>query len=183
MDWVPLASTAAGAIIALSGTLLVDLRREKDGRSRDRELDSWRNSIDFALALDSAHSLLRDVAQTGASTADLYQAAGRALVEARLYQARERLLMSGTPDLVTAGETAFRRLIGIRDVIRAGATIRSNDYHDAYHRYAEAIWSFRMSVRRHFGHQTVSPQHFDLTSWSGREDCDRCAAPQQREVS
>ncbi|MCM0676897.1 hypothetical protein NCC78_19715 [Micromonospora phytophila] len=182
MDWLPLASTAAGAVIALSGTLLVDLRRERDVRSRDREVDSWRNSIDFALALDSAHSLLRDVAQTGAAAADLHQAAGRALVEARLYQARERLLMSGTPDLVTAGEAAFRRLIGIRDVIRAGATVPSNEYHDAYHRYAEAIWSFRMMVRRHFGHQTMRPQHFDLTNWSGREDCDDCATPQQHQV-
>ncbi|WP_319459585.1 hypothetical protein [Micromonospora sp. RTP1Z1] len=120
MDWMPLASTAAGAVIALSGTLLVDLRRDRDTRSRDRGQDAWQNSIDFALALDSAPSYLRDVAQDRTDATNLHQAAGRALVQARLYQARERLLMSAPPDLVTSGEEAFRRLIGIRDAIRGG---------------------------------------------------------------
>ncbi|TDC84950.1 hypothetical protein E1193_04085 [Micromonospora sp. KC606] len=45
VDWMPLLSTGAWALIALSGSFLVDLRRERDTRARDRDLDRWRTGL------------------------------------------------------------------------------------------------------------------------------------------
>ncbi|MEV0809235.1 hypothetical protein [Micromonospora sp. NPDC050200] len=170
MDWMPLLSTGAGALIALSGSLLVDLRRERDTRSRDRDLDRWRNCVDFALALASAHGLLR------ASPAEDRRAAARAMTESGAYQARERLLMSGTPELVAAGEEAFHRLVRMRRLVLSGEDLRSADGHEAYHEFAEALWRFRVAVRRQFGHRAISPEALDRVDWSERNECAYCAA-------
>ncbi|SCG42996.1 hypothetical protein [Micromonospora coxensis] len=168
MDWMPLLSTGAGALIALSGSLLVDLRRERDTRSRDRDLDRWRTCVDFALALDAAHTALRTV------PAGDRQAAGVAMTEAGAYQARERLLMSGTPDLVVAGEAAFHRLVAMRKLIGAGSDLRSPAGHESYHEFAETLWTFRMAVRKHFGHRAIQPGALERRDWSERHECAYC---------
>ncbi|MEH0841055.1 hypothetical protein V6U81_01500 [Micromonospora sp. CPCC 205711] len=170
VDWMPLLSTGAGALIALSGTFLVDLRRERDTRSRDREQERWRTCVDFALALATAHGLLRTP-----TSADGEPGADRAMTESGAYQARERLLMSGTPELVAAGEIAFHRLIRMRRLVRSGGDLRSDEGHDAYHEFAEALWTFRMGVRRHFGHRTIAPGVLDRVDWSERNECAYCA--------
>ncbi|MGC9667514.1 hypothetical protein ACNTMW_13265 [Planosporangium sp. 12N6] len=177
MDWMPIVSTAAGGVVALSGTLIADLRRSRTQRSRERELECWQNCIDFTLALDSAHGLLREVARTDAGATDRPDAAGDAIGRSGLYRAREKLLVSATPDLVTAGEAAFRRLIEIRDAVRSGAALRSESYHRAYHDFAEALWGFRMRVRTDFGHRPLTPQDLHKASWSEREQCVHCGQP------
>lgn len=134
MDWMPLLSTGAGALIALSGSFLVDLRRGRDTRDRDRDLDRWSACVDFALALGTAHSMLRRTAAGDRA------ATTQAMTESGAYQERERLLMSGTPELVVAGEDAFHRLVDMQRLIRAGEDVRSPEGHEAYHRFAEALW-------------------------------------------
>ncbi|MEH0934786.1 hypothetical protein [Micromonospora psammae] len=170
MDWMPLLSTGAGALIALSGTFLVDLRRERDTRSRDRDLERWRTCVDFALALATAHGMLRS------SAAEDREASARAMTESGVYQARERLLMSGTPELVTAGEDVFHRLVRMRRLVRDGGDLRSAEGHEAYHEFAEALWHFRMAVRRQFGHRAMDPATLDRVDWSERHECPYCAA-------
>ncbi|MDH6465079.1 hypothetical protein M2302_005280 [Micromonospora sp. A200] len=170
MDWMPLLSTGAGALIALSGSFLVDLRRGRDTRDRDRDLDRWRTCIDFALALGTAHSMLRNTAAGDRA------ATTRAMSESGAYQERERLLMSGTPELVVAGEDAFHRLVDMQRLIRAGEDLRTAEGHEAYHRFAEALWTFRMAVRRHFGHRAIDPGTLDRKDWSERNECVYCGA-------
>jgi hypothetical protein len=174
VDWIPILSTIAGAVVALSGTLLADVRRGRDQQSRDTEQLRWQNCVDFTLALDSAHGLLREVARTQCETADRQHAADRAAGDAGLYNAREKLLVSGTPKLVTAGETAFLHLIEIRNAVREGATLKSAAYHHAYHNFAEKLWDFRMTIRASFGHQSLSPESLNRASWSEREQCVEC---------
>ncbi|TDB71563.1 hypothetical protein [Micromonospora sp. KC723] len=171
VDWMPLLSTGAGALIALSGSFLVDLRRERDTRARDRDLDRWRTCVDFALALDAAHTALRSV------PAGDRQAASVAMTEAGAYQARERLLMSGTPDLVVAGEVVFHRLVAMRKLIGAGSDVRSPAGHESYHEFAEALWTFRMAVRQRFGHRALQPGTLKRRDWSERHECAYCATP------
>ncbi|MEU8363188.1 helix-turn-helix transcriptional regulator [Nonomuraea sp. NPDC048882] len=148
-----------------------------EGSAGDRpERPSTVYGLEFLAALDAAHKALREVAGTEPHDPDDHAArANRAVHEAGLYLARERLLVSGTVLMVTSGEEAFLRLVAIRDTIRAGAKLESPQYHEAYHRYAEALWSFRMEMRAEFGQPPLLPELLNLTDWSDRERCRRCA--------
>ena len=119
-SWIPFAGTALGAVIALGGTVLAGARNDRGQRRRDRETDRIRTYVDFAVALDTAHAALREVARTAADDPGRYVAGSSAVQASGLYGVRERLLMSASRALVTAGETAFGRLIDIRNAVRAG---------------------------------------------------------------
>lgn len=129
----------------------------------------------FIVALDEAHQGLREVARAGSCSPGDPMAANNAVHDAGLYLARERLLVSGSVQLVRAGEAAFRCLIAIRDAIRTGARLDTEDYHRTYHRYAEALWSFRMAMRAEFGQPPLSPALLGRIDWSDRERCQSCA--------
>lgn len=174
MDWGTLVSGACGAVIALSGTLLADIRRDGEQRRRDRASERWRCYVDFLLALDAAHSALRDVARGLDDRSELRRAASGAVREAGVYSSRERLLTSGGQRVVKAGELAFARLFAIRDAVRSGATPDELEYHQAYHPFAEALWNLRMAIRVDLGQHTLAPGELDRMSWSEREGCPVC---------
>lgn len=173
-SWIPFAGTALGAVIALGGTVLAGARNDRGQRRRDRETDRIRTYVDFALALDTAHAALREVARTAADDPGRYVAGSSAVQASGLYGVRERLLMSASRALVTAGETAFGRLIDIRNAVRAGAMRSSREMHDVYHPFAEALWSFRVAARVELGQNSLNPGDLDRQSWSEREECPVC---------
>jgi hypothetical protein len=173
-SWIPIAGTALGAVIALGGTVLSGVRTDRSQRRRDRESDRLRTYIDFALALDAAHAALREVARIPPEESRRYKAASSAVHTSGLYSVRERLLMSASPALVTAGEMAFGRLIGIRNAVRTGAVLSGREYHDVYHPFAEALWSFRVAARVELGQNRLDPGSLDRESWSERERCAVC---------
>jgi hypothetical protein len=174
MDLLPLIAAVTGAVIALSGTLLADLRRDRRQRDRDDEQIRRETYVDFVLALNAAHNGLREVGDSAVRGDDRRAAIARAITEARLFAARERLLMTAPAALVEAGEATFARLIAVRTAIIAGAKTRSREYHDAYHPFAEALWRFRLAVRADFRQQPFGPASVAHTSWSELEDCDVC---------
>jgi hypothetical protein len=174
MDVLPLFATAVGAVIALSGTLLADVRRDRQQRNRDDQQVRREIYVGFALALNAAHDGLRQVGNSSVPAGERPSAAGRVLTEASLYGARERLLMIATEPVASAGEAAFLRLTGIRDAIRDGATTKSGRYHAAYHQWAEAVWRFRMAARTELGQSALSTAGFEEAGWSGQRDCEFC---------
>jgi hypothetical protein len=174
MNWEPLLSAVVGGIIALSGATLAEARRDRGQRDRDRALEHWRICVDFALALDLAHGSLREVARVPGSQADHRPAADHAVHESGVHGARERLLMSVSPELTAAGEQVFLRLVAVRNVVRTGASLESSAYHGAYHAFADALWRFRSAVRTEFGNRALTPRVLDGESWSGRESCLHC---------
>ena len=191
MDVLPLIATASGAVIALSGTLLADIRRDRQQRDRDGGHVRREVYVGFALALNAAHDGLRQLGDAAEAEAEAANgtgneaanerpaAANRVLTEAGLYGARERLLMIATAPVAAAGEAVFLRLGGIRDVIRAGARTESQEYHDAYHQWAEAVWRFRMAVRSELGQPALTSIGFEETGWSEREECAFCNQQQR----
>jgi hypothetical protein len=174
MNLLPLIAAVTGAVIALSGTLLADMRRDR--RLRDREYEQVRREtyVQFALALTAAHAGLREVGESPLQAVERRTAVNRALQEAGIYGARERLLMTATAPLVAAAEAAFLRLIAIRNAIRGGAQTRSREYHHAYHPFAEALWQFRLAARSDFQQPAFAAQSVDRTSWSERDTCAFC---------
>ncbi|NRQ36238.1 hypothetical protein HII36_31035 [Nonomuraea sp. NN258] len=174
MDWLPLVSTVAGAVIALGGTMLADTLRRRDERGRGLRTDRRQSYLDYVLALDTAHGLLRGVAARGGEPAELRRAAGETIGQANLYKTRENHLVTAAPEVAQAGEVAFRKLIAIRDVVRSGAEPGTKEFHGAYHDFAEALWRLRMSVRVDLGSRALKPGELQQASWSERESCDLC---------
>jgi hypothetical protein len=184
-SWVPIAGAAVGAVIALAGSLVTGVRADRNQRSRDRESERLKTYIEFAQAVEFAHAALRLVARDPSGEPDASFAATQAVQDSGIYGMRERMLMSGTADLVAAGETVFLRLIGIRNSVRAGAALSDPAYHDAYHAYAEALWLFRIAARRALGQRPLVPNELGHVSWSEREKCPECqrtSTPGQRDV-
>lgn len=173
-SWIPFASTALGAVIALGGAMMSGVHNDHSQRRRDRESDRLRTYVDFALALDIAHAALREVARTPPDEPGRYKAAASAVHASGLYGVRERLLMSANPALVTAGESAFGRLIDIRDAIRTDVVLSTSGYHDVYHPFAEALWKFRIAARVELGQNLLHPGDLDRETWSEREQCAVC---------
>src|SRR5262249_9375848 len=114
-NWIPFASTALGAVIALGGTLLAGVRNDRSQSRLQRESDRLGTSVDSALALDAAHAALREVSRTPPDEPGRDGAASSAVHASGLYGVRERLLMSASPAVVAVGETVFGRLISIRN--------------------------------------------------------------------
>ena len=172
MTWAPLLGAAVGAVLALSGTLVADIRRDRHQRTRERIVERRRDAVGFAVVLVTTVGALRDIAQRAGHDPDRVRDANAAAAD--VYPAREQLLVSATPALLTAGETVFHRLVEIRDAIRLGASLDSAEYHDAYHPYAEALWNFRLAIRADIGEPALTPQVLGRPDWSDRDRCITC---------
>ncbi|MEU8284163.1 hypothetical protein AB0C01_07470 [Micromonospora sp. NPDC048905] len=174
MSWIPLVAAVVGALIALSGTLFADVRRDRQQRNRDYEQFRRETYVEFVLALNAAHAALRKVSDSPMSVEERRNAVNAAMSDAGLYGAREQLLMTATTSVVKAGEAVFHRVVGIRKAVRDGATTSSVEYHEAYHPFAEALWKFRMVVRTDFRQLVLAPMDVDRTTWSELESCAVC---------
>jgi transcriptional regulator with XRE-family HTH domain len=157
---------------------LQDLQRYERGREAPAPesgpaADLWEVCVAFVLALDDAHNGLRECAG-GSRSGEVAQAAHLAVHGSGLYAQRERLLISGSPALVAAGETVFLALVDIRAAVRQGAGLETAEYHRVSHPFAEAMWRFRAAVRAEFGQQALSPQLLMRLDWSDRDQCPHC---------
>ncbi|MGC4808049.1 helix-turn-helix domain-containing protein [Micromonospora sp. DT233] len=179
-------ATVMGATAAEAGRArrlaeqLQELQRYERGREAPAPgsgpaADLWDICVAFVLALDDAHNGLRDCAR-GRHTGELGEATHLAVHNSGLYAQRERLLISGSPALVAAGETVFLALIEIRRAVGRGAGLDTAQYHGAYHPFAEAMWSFRGAVRAEFGQAALSPQLLERPGRSDRDQCERCGS-------
>jgi hypothetical protein len=183
MNWGSLLSVVVGAVMALSGTLLADTRRDRTERARLRQQDRQRDSVAFSLALNGALNALRDVARSAVGGEERRRAAARAVNDAETYSARERLLITASAHLVAVADAAFHRLIDIRNVVREGADLDSAAYHHSYHAFAEALWAFRLAVRVDLGEAAIEPELLGLSDWSDGDRCAVCAGNRTSSVS
>jgi hypothetical protein len=177
MEWSALVGATVGAILALSGSLVMDVRRDRQARRRDRQTSRRTSAVELILALNAALGALRDVAaQPSADHDDQALSAARAVGDAGLHAAREHVLITGTPALIAKAEETFRRLIAVRDAVRSGSSLESPVFHDAYHSYADSLWRFRLSVRDDLGEGGLTPADLLRRDWSDREQCQICAS-------
>ena len=174
VDWMTLVSTAVGAMAALVGTVLAYKVRSRDEAGREFRVERRHSYLDFLSAMDAAHGALRIVADSVG--ADRRQTGGQAMSESRVYEAREKLLMSASPAVVTVGEQAFRRLGDLRKAIRDGARTGEREYHDPYHVFAASLWRLRNAMRVDLGGTALTPADLDKESWDGKAECIVCQA-------
>jgi hypothetical protein len=133
-------------------------RRDEYEREQDRSLlESQRQiTVEFILATDSAHGLLRSVATNSADPSEVKQAARDAVGDSKIYAVRERLLIVVPPKIAYAAEETFHSIIEIRDAVGSGALLNSPQYRDAYNVYAKAIWGLRQAARESSSVVTLS---------------------------
>ncbi len=185
VDWIPLASTAVGAAVALIGTVLADVLRSRGQRDRDNRADRRQSYLDYVLALNAAHSRLRQIAGSTSPIPDpdLHLETGRAIRDNDVYVGREKMLMSADRSVLGAAERALLGLLGLRDAVRTGARTHTVEYHAAYHAYAESIWDLRRAIRADLGGADLAPSDLEKPSWDSRATCSFCQAqaslPQQ----
>jgi hypothetical protein len=148
-------------------------RPPSPGRRTAEPPDSWSTYLAFLGALDAAHNGLRGIAR-GDLPGDLLGSANAVMEETGVYTQRDRLLTSGGPPVVAAGEAAFFALVEVRNVIRTGRSLDSPAYHDAYHVFADKLWGYRLAVRGELGRQPLSPADVHRADWSDRDRCAAC---------
>jgi hypothetical protein len=180
VDWVTVVSTVSGAVVALAGTVLAFLLGSRDRRSRDDRADRRQSYLTFILAVEAAHSRLREVASPQREVADRSVEARAAITDSGVFSARETFIVTANHTLLRAGEETLEALMQTYRRVRDGSRTNSMEYHDAYHRYAEAIWALRQAARADLGAAPISPADVGKESWDSQADCDFCqrhAAP------
>ncbi len=174
MEWGTLVATLGGAMIAISGTLLADRLRTR--HEDDRGLGARRREvyIDFITAAGTAHTQLRRLAQSAGTATDLEAASRTALVDARIYEARERLFIDSSPRVAGAGQAMFEHLRALRRTVSTGAYESSSAFHGVHHEYIAAVWAYRVAVREELDGRSLAPANFGWAGWDGRERCSLC---------
>lgn len=171
---MPLVATAVGAALALGGALLGDRMRSRAEQTRDLRAERLASYLGFVTAVDAAHARLRDISGPAIAGPDRGREADRAIGESRVYEARERLLMSGSPAVVRVGEQVLDRLRELQRAIVGGARHQTVPYHDAYHAYAGELWRLRQTVRDDLGNAGLSPADVGKRDWDSSETCAFC---------
>ena len=173
-DWLTLFATVAGGAAALLGTVLAHSLGSREERKRENITERRDSYISYLIALDAAHSRLRQLADPDDPPADLEVQVRRAMAESRVYETRERLLLVGNPAVMGPMERVHERLARLRKAISNGAKLYTMPYHDAYHPYAEALWHLRTVIRKDLGAAPLSPSDLDKQSWDSQAACDFC---------
>jgi hypothetical protein len=176
VDWSPFLSTAVGAAVALLGTLLADTLRSRGDRDRDKRSDRRQAYVDFVIALNGAHARLREIGDPRHGVQDADLETSRAFGDNRVYEGREKMLMSADRSVVNPAERAFQALVGIRDAVRDGAKIRTVGYHVHYHVYSKAMWELRQAIRVDLGAGRIVPADLEKPTWDSRDTCEFCNA-------
>ena len=144
---IPLLATALGAVIALASTLLVEIVRSRRAHAAALDQVRYEAYLGFVLAIQRAQDLLStvpaDSRDPAAEVVDAMRTSG-------LYEARERLLVTGSADVVLAGEAAFRSLLQLRDAVAQGIRPFWPNYRPATDTLAEIVWTMRQAARREF---------------------------------
>jgi hypothetical protein len=135
MAWFSLIATALGAVIAFSGSTLSDGLRSRRELIRSQLEPQHRTTMDFIMSINNAHELLRDAAGQSVEASELSAAAREAIKDSGLYATREQMLISVSPEVALAAESAFHSIIAIRDAVSAGGTLDSSPYRPTRHRY------------------------------------------------
>ncbi|MFE9258193.1 CchlQ [Streptomyces sp. NPDC006879] len=179
VDWGTLLATLSGGSLAISGTVLADRlrhRHEDDRGAGERRRAAY---IEFITAAEACHSRLRQIARSPAAHQDLEAVARRALIEASIYEARERLFIDATPSVASAGQEMFERLRVLQRTVSAGAELNSPAFHDDHHPYIGAVWAYRVAVREELEGvgASFSPSDFGWGRWDGKDRCSICHDP------
>jgi hypothetical protein len=172
VDWATVASTAVGGAVALIATVLAHRLGDRGTREREHEADRRHTYVDFLIALNSALAELRLIADGNDPHRD--RVASQAMTASKVYETRERMLMSAGHEVLAPAEKTFQALVAYRNAIIEGARRTTPEYHDAYHPYADSVWELRLALRAFFGNGGLSPSDLNKEDWGSAAECRFC---------
>ncbi|WP_055586127.1 hypothetical protein [Peterkaempfera griseoplana] len=152
MDWMPLLSTLSGAVIGIAATLLADRNRWR--REEVRHALEVRREVYtlYVSALKAAGEEIRAVALGDHMSGSARDAAVREAVRGTgLYTASERLWLVGPPQVVAAGNEAFRSLRLIRDSYARGMAVGAAEEAPLIAQRRKAMAALRRVMREDLG--------------------------------
>lgn len=144
-----LLAVVVGALIALAATLSAEALRSRRDRAAVLDQVRYDTYLTFLAAVVATNDALHALSVTPGRPQPTEVAT--AVRSSGLYGARERLLVTGSPAMVLAAETAFRGLLAVRDCVAQGAPLVWPDYRPADDGLARAVWALRQAARREFG--------------------------------
>src|SRR5690242_9399061 len=125
---ISLLAVVLGAGIALAATLAAETLRARSEHRRILAELRYHTYLDFLVACARANDALRAISVDGGATA---AGVADAMRESGLYVARERLLATGSPEVVLSGENAFQSILGLRDAVAEGRVLDWPDFRPA----------------------------------------------------
>jgi hypothetical protein len=174
VDWLTIFATVAGGAAALLGTVLAHSLGSREERKRANSTERRDAYVAYLVALDEAFGRVRVLADPTNPPPDLEQRIARAFGEAGVYKCRERLLLAGSPAVLSPAEEVLRKMAAFRDAVRAGAKRRTVAYHDAYHPFAEALWNLRRAIRKDLGSVELTLADLERETWDTKANCAFC---------
>ncbi|GAA3247154.1 hypothetical protein [Nonomuraea helvata] len=145
MSWIPLFSTALGAVIGIAATLLADWTRAN--RNQREESRTVRRQLygDYLAALSLTRHHLRVAARNaGSPIEDKARLALEAFEAGGAYQARYQVALVAPGHVTDASTAAFNALRSLRDLIEGGGGANS----DPAFREAQQQWAARFAALR-----------------------------------
>jgi hypothetical protein len=161
---ISLLAVTLGAVIALGATLGAERLRARSEDSRVLARLRYDCYLEFLVACVKANDALRSIASNGPVTAA--DVAG-AMRDSGLYVARERLLATGSGAVVSAGETAFRSVLDMRDAVAAGQALDWPDFRPAADGIAAEAWTLRQAARAALGGDPLDLDHLHAIQSAG----------------
>ena len=147
-EMLSLLAVTLGAVIALAATLGAEALRARSEHARVLARLRYDCYLEFLVANVRATDALRAVCVSGQATptgvVDAMRGSG-------LYIARERLIATGSPAMVLAGETAFRSVLDMRDAVADGKVLDWPDFRPANDGIAKEAWTLRQAARTALG--------------------------------
>jgi hypothetical protein len=152
MDWMPLLSTLAGAVIGIAATLIADRNRWHREEAR-HALEVRREAYTaYVSALKAAGEEIRAVALGDHPSDSARDAAVReAFRGTDVYTASERLWLVGPRQVVAAGNEAFHGVRAIRDAYVRGVAVGSAEEAPLIAQRRAALARMRSLMREDLG--------------------------------
>lgn len=174
MDWYTILATVAGGTAALLGTVLAHSLGSREQRRRESNTARRDSYVAYLVALDAGFGRLREIADPDDPPENVEIQARRAAGEAGVYEARERLLLVGSPTVLGPAERVLTKLGAVRQAVSQGAKLRTPEFHDVYHPYAEALWQLRVAIRKDLDSAPLTPTDVEKESWDSQAACEFC---------
>ncbi|MFE4360431.1 hypothetical protein [Kitasatospora sp. NPDC056800] len=156
MNWISLAGTALGALIALLATSLNDRVKWRREQSASHRALCQQTYARFLAALTDAHERMRTEARTDHQSAE---ARATAVLEAfhtsGCYPLRYELAIIASQPVLDGAEEAFKLIRQVRDLLAAGTGVEAPEYKELRYAYGPVLRNLQARMRAELGSDEV----------------------------
>ncbi|MFF2504931.1 hypothetical protein ACFVTY_16360 [Streptomyces sp. NPDC058067] len=149
MDWIPLLSTAVGAVIGVAATLIADWTRANRSQRDGHQATKRQLYGDYLAALSLTRHSLRTAARSSSEPVEVRaRMALDAFKDAKAYEARYQVALVASDRVTDASTSAFNALRHLRDLVEAGGGTHTDpDYRRAQDQWADQFAGLRRCMR------------------------------------